>query len=118
MPGDRPYLLSVERFLAQPAVRAVAHVEADQLIAAPAHAEVLWRAQELRFRLGEGEHHRDRRYLLAALAVDVDDVGLELHERLAPRRGCTEPEQLPSGLHGAGNTTGSFRRGARPHLPC
>ena len=50
-----------------------------------------------------GSTMRHRLHLLAALAVDVDDLGLELHERLAPRGGGAQAVDLAAKVHAAGN---------------
>src|SRR5262249_5426672 len=75
---------AVESRLAQPAVRAVADVETDELIAAPAHAQVLGRAQQRRVRGGERQQPRNGLELLAGVAVAIDVVGVGCHDALAP----------------------------------
>ena len=67
--------------------------------AAAADAEVLGGPQQPRLGVGQRQEHRRRPHLLAALAVDVDDLGLELDQRLSPRGGRPEPEDLSS-VHG------------------
>src|SRR4051794_25880372 len=96
---------SVESRLAKSAVRAVADVQPDQLIAAPAGAQVLRRPAEGGFRRSERQDGRRDVHLLARLAVDVDAAGTDLRERLPP--GCRGPEPigLLAVLHGRHDTT-------------
>jgi hypothetical protein len=69
--------------LAQPAVGAVADVDADQLIAAAAGAQVLRLPRQGGGGGGKWQDHRDRLHLLAGLAVDVDRPRLDVGDRLA-----------------------------------
>src|SRR5687767_16036874 len=79
--------VAVERRLAQPAVRAVADVETDQLVAAPARPEVFGRSKQGGVGRGERKRPGDGLELFAGLAVAVDAVGLGVDEGLAARRG-------------------------------
>src|SRR3954451_4087786 len=90
---------AVERRLAQPAVGTVGDVEADQLVAAAADAQVLDRPDQRGGRRGERENHGHRLHLLAGLLVDVDAVRLGGGELLAPRRTGAEAEELALVLH-------------------
>ena len=83
--------------LAQPAVRAVADVEADQLVAAAAGAQVLGRAQQRRVRRRERQGPGHRLHLLAGLAVDVDAAGLGRGEGLAAGGAGAQAVDLASG---------------------
>ena len=69
--------------LAQAAVRAVADVDPDQLVAAAAGAEVLRLRGSDGGGGGERQDHRHRLHLLAGLAVDVDRARLGVGDRLA-----------------------------------
>ena len=80
--------------LAQAAVRAVADVEADQLVAAAAGAQVLRGARQGGGRGGQRQDHRHRLHLLAGLAVDVDRARLGVGERLAAGGRGAHPVEL------------------------
>ena len=86
-PGSRG---AVERRLAKPAIRAVADVEPDQLIAAPAGAQVLRGPDQRGLGGCEGQSRGDDLHLLAGLPVDIDAVGLDLGDRLPARRPVLE----------------------------
>ena len=77
-----PLTSRVGGFLAQPAVRAVADVEADQLIAAAALAQVHGRGADPKL-TAPAAASGHRLEPLAGLAVDVDAAGLGGDERLA-----------------------------------
>jgi hypothetical protein len=80
-----PVPLRLKGFLAQAAIRAVADVETNQLVAAAAGAQVLRRAGEGRGAGCERQDHCHRHHLLAGLAVEVDLARLGMCKRLAAR---------------------------------
>gem|GEM_PF-5049354 len=84
----------LKSFLAQPAVRAVADVETDQLVATTAGPQVLGRTWQSGCAWGQGKDHRDRLHLLAGLAVDVDLAGFGVGEGLAARGRGAHPVEL------------------------
>ena len=84
----------LKRFLAQAAVGAVADVEADQLVAAAAGAEVLRTARQGGGRGGEGQDGCHRLHLLAGLAVEVDPARLGGGQGLAARGRGAHPVEL------------------------
>src|SRR3954447_13002744 len=86
--------IELKSFLAQPAVRAVADVQADQLVTAAAGAEVLGAAREGGGRGGERQDRRRRLRLLAGLAVDVDRARLGGGEGLAAGGRGPHPVEL------------------------
>ena len=91
VPRSRVITAFAERGLAQAAVGTVADVEADQLIAAPALAQVRGRAQQGRVRRRQRQDAGDRLHLLAGLAIDVDAVRLGDRERLTARGAAAKP---------------------------
>src|SRR5215218_22476 len=82
-PPPNEWVSNLKSFLAQPAVRAVADVQPDQLVAAAAGAEVLGAARQRRDRGREREDLGDRLHLLAGLAIDVAGARLGVGDRLA-----------------------------------
>jgi hypothetical protein len=80
-------------------VGAVAQVEADQLIAAPADVEVLGAAEQLGLRRSERQRSGDGEELFAGLTVDVDAAGLRLHQGFAAGSRRAKPIYL-SVTHG------------------
>ena len=92
--------LAVEPRLAQAAVRAVADVEPDQLIAAAARAQVLGKRSSAESEGASGSVARHRLHLLAGLAIDIDPVGDRGRERLATGGARAQAVDLASVLHG------------------
>ena len=86
---------AVEGRLAQPAVGAVADVEADQLVAAPADPQVLRASRRSAESEGaSGSVRVTGTQLLAGLPVDVGGSRLDRGERLAPRGRRPQPVDL------------------------
>lgn len=89
-----PAAPELKGFLPEPAVRTVADVKTDQLIASTASPQILGGPRKGGRAGGEGEDHGDGLHLLAGLAVDVDLAGLGLGEGLAARGPCAHPVEL------------------------
>src|SRR5204862_4694200 len=83
----------------QAAVRAVADVQADELVAPAADPQVLRRSQQRRVRGGEREGPGDGEELLARLAIGVHGARLDVGQSLPARRRRPQSVDLAGVVH-------------------